>query len=530
MSEFSQGPGWWQASDGKWYAPQGAAPPAPPPPPPPPPPAAVVALIGGGVFWIRRDSGSSGEVFLEPVSYASPDSFTPSADAHNASATTTTGPVIPTTAPRIPVTTAPVRSVGGNRPGLYGGSNDRSTCDRDSMVDFLEANPDKARAWAQVFNIAPDQIRSYVMALTPVILQRDTRVTNHGFSRGRANPIPAVLQAGTAVMIDIYGVPRVKCGCGNPLTEPTPTSGKPSYTGTAWPTFSPANVIIYVPQVQVTVLVLVNVNGGDPFTRPTGTGDTADGTIMVDSICDLYPEDASCRANMPTTTVPRSNEPALGTGDVQVTLRWNSTADLDLAVTDPTGETVSYASPSSATGGSLDVDSNRGCAGSTTPVENIFWPTGSAPDGVYTIKVDYYRECAGGEGPQSFSLSVRMGGQNAVLTPAAFHPGSNQLTLTFDRSSTPPRASLVVASQEVNGSLPPGGAQVFKADKGPRAEPTPAPPDPATPAPADPGAPVDSCAQYDVGGAKENFMMFTLCMHDPTQDVVTGDAAPSVPN
>jgi len=91
MSEFSQGPGWWQASDGKWYAPQGAAPPAPPPPPPPPPPAAVVALIGGGVFWIRRDSGSSGEVFLEPVSYASPDSFTPSADAHNASATTTTG-------------------------------------------------------------------------------------------------------------------------------------------------------------------------------------------------------------------------------------------------------------------------------------------------------------------------------------------------------------------------------------------------------------------------------------------------------
>jgi hypothetical protein len=28
-----QGPGWWQASDGKWYAPQGA--PAPPPPPQP---------------------------------------------------------------------------------------------------------------------------------------------------------------------------------------------------------------------------------------------------------------------------------------------------------------------------------------------------------------------------------------------------------------------------------------------------------------------------------------------------------------
>lgn len=29
MSDYSQGPGWWQASDGKWYPPQQAAPQAP---------------------------------------------------------------------------------------------------------------------------------------------------------------------------------------------------------------------------------------------------------------------------------------------------------------------------------------------------------------------------------------------------------------------------------------------------------------------------------------------------------------------
>lgn len=34
MSDASQGPGWWQASDGKWYPPQ---PPMPPPPYPAPP-------------------------------------------------------------------------------------------------------------------------------------------------------------------------------------------------------------------------------------------------------------------------------------------------------------------------------------------------------------------------------------------------------------------------------------------------------------------------------------------------------------
>ncbi len=63
MSDVSQGPGWWQASDGRWYPPQPAAPVAPPPGPPPvpqwggPPPAkgsnrgclialAVVGILG----------------------------------------------------------------------------------------------------------------------------------------------------------------------------------------------------------------------------------------------------------------------------------------------------------------------------------------------------------------------------------------------------------------------------------------------------------------------------------------------------
>lgn len=39
MSDSSQGPGWWIASDGKWYPPESAT---PPPPAPPAPPAAPV--------------------------------------------------------------------------------------------------------------------------------------------------------------------------------------------------------------------------------------------------------------------------------------------------------------------------------------------------------------------------------------------------------------------------------------------------------------------------------------------------------
>ena len=33
-ADASQGEGWWQASDGKWYPPQTASPSIPPPPPP----------------------------------------------------------------------------------------------------------------------------------------------------------------------------------------------------------------------------------------------------------------------------------------------------------------------------------------------------------------------------------------------------------------------------------------------------------------------------------------------------------------
>ena len=56
MSDSSQGPGWWLASDGKWYPPQPTTPPAAPTPPGAPgaapagnstPTEAIIALVGG---------------------------------------------------------------------------------------------------------------------------------------------------------------------------------------------------------------------------------------------------------------------------------------------------------------------------------------------------------------------------------------------------------------------------------------------------------------------------------------------------
>lgn len=108
--------------------------------------------------------------------------------------------------------------------------------------------------------------------------------------------------------------------------------------------------------------------------------------------------------------------PQLGTGDIQVTLRWSTTDDLDLAVTDPSGDTVAYFNPSVASGGQLDVDANAGCSEqNATPIENIFWPPSEAPQGNYSIAVNLFSRCEGA-GPVSFNLTLLVQGTTETFT------------------------------------------------------------------------------------------------------------------
>ncbi len=107
----------------------------------------------------------------------------------------------------------------------------------------------------------------------------------------------------------------------------------------------------------------------------------------------------------------------LQTGDVQVTLRWDTADDLDLFVRDPFGEEVSYFEPEIASGGQLDVDANSGCTERmAAPVENIFWPTGGGVPGNYVVKVDLYSPCGGSEAPIDFTLTTLVQGQVQTQT------------------------------------------------------------------------------------------------------------------
>lgn len=93
-------------------------------------------------------------------------------------------------------------------------------------------------------------------------------------------------------------------------------------------------------------------------------------------------------------TVPMSLT-TVGTGDVQVNVSWDVDSDVDLHVVDPNGEEIYYGhSTSTTTGGSLDLDSNAGCSLDHKRSENITWPSGRAPRGTYTVRVDYWSACS----------------------------------------------------------------------------------------------------------------------------------------
>ncbi|MFE7650066.1 DUF6777 domain-containing protein [Streptomyces phaeoluteigriseus] len=232
--------------------------------------ALVVAVAVALVLTMRSDGGGSGgdsEVFLQAAGKTGPDPFTES---------TATGASTPPASKAPAATSAPanaVRGVDGGAPGLYGGTQDVAACDVEKQIKALRADPGKNRAFASVPGIDPAEVPAHLRSLTPVQLRLDTRVTNHGYRDGAAAPYQAVLQSGTAVLVDGRGVPRVRCACGNPLTPPVAQQTTPKRTGDSWPSYHPANVVVVTPSTTV-VDVFVLYDPGDDRWFARQRGDT----------------------------------------------------------------------------------------------------------------------------------------------------------------------------------------------------------------------------------------------------------------
>ncbi|MET8032634.1 DUF6777 domain-containing protein [Streptomyces sp. NPDC005345] len=227
----------------------------------------LFAACGGGHDRDTAASGAAdGEVLLQPLSDRGPDPFTES--------TATTGGTPPPVT-RTPQPTATgdqgLRSFSGATPGLYGGTRNTGSCDVERQVGALAADPARTRAFALSSGIAPESVPGYLRGLTSVVLRADTRVTDHGFRDGQATGFPAVLQAGTAVLVDDRGVPRVRCACGNPLGRPVATDADPATRGRPWSGYRPARVVVVTPApVVITGLTIIDVTADSWIERPVG--------------------------------------------------------------------------------------------------------------------------------------------------------------------------------------------------------------------------------------------------------------------
>lgn len=101
--------------------------------------------------------------------------------------------------------------------------------------------------------------------------------------------------------------------------------------------------------------------------------------------------------------------PSPSTGDVQLLLNWSNYNDLDLLCTDPSGETVFFRNRRVSSGGRLEIDMNVEYPDSKTPIENIFWEPGSAPNGTYNVYLLYYKKHESGIDETPYNIKVKYG-------------------------------------------------------------------------------------------------------------------------
>lgn len=135
----------------------------------------------------------------------------------------------------------------------------------------------------------------------------------------------------------------------------------------------------------------------------------------------------------------------VGNGDIQVSISWSDSSDVDLHVIDPSSEEIYFGHKNAVSGGKLDLDSNAGCSKNTLPDnsraflsnENIVWPVGSAPNGSYTVKVTYWSACGVTTGTD-YIVTVAKSGTAPLIFHGTLQPpgtgggaGSGNLITTF---------------------------------------------------------------------------------------------------
>ena len=133
----------------------------------------------------------------------------------------------------------------------------------------------------------------------------------------------------------------------------------------------------------------------------------------------------------------------VASGDVEVTLSWDSDADLDLHVADPTGAEVFYGSTVVDSGGVLDLEAGYPCGGDIVRNEHIAWALDSPPPGIYEVRVSHYLSCDAPE--TNYVVSIYNHGRRTTFSGTFTGPGGASARGT----------GRVIAQFEVAGDGPP---------------------------------------------------------------------------
>ncbi|TGZ14303.1 hypothetical protein DV517_57860 [Streptomyces sp. S816] len=259
----------------------------------------VGLLLTGCAGASVKEAQLGEEVFLQPAAEQGPNPFTASMATGPARTGTPrpagTGRTADVSAPPAGLAVAPLaaaRALSGGTPGLYSGSVRVSGCDVERQIGGLTADSARGDAFAHVAGVSPEDLPGYLRALTPVLLRADTRVTNHGYQGGQTAGYQAVLQAGTAVLVDNRGVPRVRCACGNPLRPPEEARGGVGARGTAWSGYRPNQVIVVTPAPQtIGSLTLLDAGTNTWIERRIGPDVRNDHLVAPPAVADTAPPD-----------------------------------------------------------------------------------------------------------------------------------------------------------------------------------------------------------------------------------------------
>ena len=169
--------------------------------------------------------------------------------------------------------------------------------------------------------------------LTPVVLGSDSWLTVSDLTEGAAVPTAAVLQAGTAVLIDTSGTPRVRCADAAPLAAAAavPFAGQLT-TGMPWAGYDSSAVVAIRPAAPMKQVSLISLTSGFAYaqsllapTNPTTTGTQTQTTLPAPP-----PATTVAAATLTVTAPAPVTTPAAGDPGIP---RGRSTAgDLGLSV------------------------------------------------------------------------------------------------------------------------------------------------------------------------------------------------------